>query len=92
MFTRHVKSYQRSDIYSSQKTKRTSKELYANVWLLPRNLYAIFLENTKTYKNMHQKHAPKTFGQTENIVFRAQELIPYAHTKHAKTYKSDPYL
>jgi hypothetical protein len=35
-----------------------------------------------------QKYAPKTFGQTQNIVFRAQEPIPYAHTKHAKTYKS----
>jgi hypothetical protein len=37
-------------------------------------------------------HAPKTFGQTQNIVFGAQEpIIQYAHTKHAKTYKSHLY-
>jgi hypothetical protein len=53
--------------------------------------YANILKNAKTCKNMHQKHAPKTFGQTQNIVFRAQEPIPYVHTKHAKTYKSQPY-
>jgi hypothetical protein len=51
---------------------------------------AIFVKMPKHSKTCIQKRAPKTLEQTQNIVFRAQEPIPYAYTKHAKTYKSEP--